>query len=137
VVDSAVGSTAESINIRHLVDAGGLAVTDPVLPFFCYLKTRVQGFLFLVLCIAVGKFYCLLLICTRAGHPPTGVLLKIPLADLLALYISAVCCPSQPQDVTLIMASCTLKLLASEHSMLYHQHLLPPCFTWFSAVVFI
>lgn len=58
VVDSAVGSTAESMNIRHLVDVGGLAVTDPDLPVFCYLKTKVQGILFNVLCIAVGKFYC-------------------------------------------------------------------------------
>jgi len=79
VVDSAIGSTAESMNIRHLVDAGGLAVTDPDLPFVCYLKTKVQGILFKVLCIAVGKFYCLLLICTRADHPPTGVLLTLNL----------------------------------------------------------
>lgn len=90
VVDSAMGSTPESINIRHLVDAGGLAVTDPDLPFFCYLKTKVQGILFKVLCIVVGKFYCLLLISTRADHPPTGVLLKVPLGDLLALSINAV-----------------------------------------------
>lgn len=83
-------STAESINIRHLVDAGGLAVTEPDLPFFCYLKTKVQGILFKVLCSAVGKFYCLLLICTRADHPPTRVLLKLPLGDLLALCINTV-----------------------------------------------
>lgn len=90
VVDSTAGNAAESTNIRHLVDVGGLAVTDPDLPFFCYLKTKLQGILFNVLCIAVGKFYCLLLISTRADNPPTGVLLKLPLADLLALYISAV-----------------------------------------------
>lgn len=78
-----MGSTPESINIRHLVDAGGLAVTDPDLPFFCYLKTKVQGILFKVLCIAIGKFYYLLLI-------STGVLLKVPVGDLLALSINAV-----------------------------------------------
>lgn len=90
VVDSAVGSTAESTNIRHLVDGGGLAVTDPDLPFFCYLKAKVNAVLFKVMCIAVGKFYGPLLICTRADHPPTGVLLKLPLGDLLALCINAV-----------------------------------------------
>jgi hypothetical protein len=81
VVDSAVESTTETINIRHLVDAGGLAVTDPDLPFFCYLKTKVQGVLFTVLCIAVGKFYCLPLFVDLhknsyllADLPPTGVL---------------------------------------------------------------
>jgi len=74
-----MGSTAESMNIRHLVDAGGLAVTDPDLPFVCYLKTKVQGILFKFLCITVGKFYCFLLIYTRADHPPTGVLLTLNL----------------------------------------------------------
>jgi hypothetical protein len=59
VVDSAMGNTAESVSNRHLVDAGGLAVTDPDLPFICYLKTKVQGILFQVLCTAAGKFYCL------------------------------------------------------------------------------
>lgn len=90
VVDPAAGITPDSVNIRHLVETGGLAVTDPDLPFFCYLKTKVQGILFKVLCIAIGKFYCLLLICTRADHPHTGVLLKVPLGDLLALCINAV-----------------------------------------------
>lgn len=92
-----MGSTAEIMNIRHLVDAGGLAVTDPDLPFFCYLKTKMQGILFKVLCIAVGKFYCFPLfvdlhknICLLADHPPTGLLLKLPLADLLASCICAV-----------------------------------------------
>jgi len=74
-----MGSTAESMNTRHLVDAGGLAVTDPDLPFVCYLKTKVQGILFKVLCIAVGKFYCLLFICTRDDQPPTRVLLTLNL----------------------------------------------------------
>ena len=86
-----MGSTAEIMNIRHLVDAGGLAVTDPDLPFFCYLKTKVQGILFKVLCIAVGKFYCFpLFVGLLADHPPTGVLLKLPLADLLASCICVV-----------------------------------------------
>lgn len=67
VVDSATGNAAESISNRHLVDTGGLAVTDPDLPFFCYLKTKVQGIMFKVLCTAVGKFYCFpcLITCTR------------------------------------------------------------------------
>ena len=85
-----MGSTAESTNIRHLVDGGGLAVTDPDLPFFCYLKAKVNAVLFKVMCIAVGKFYGPLLICTRADHPTTGVLLKLPMGDLLALCINAV-----------------------------------------------
>jgi hypothetical protein len=72
VVDSAVGSTAESINIRHLVDVGGLAVTDPDLPVFCYLKTKVQGILFIVLCIAVGKFYCFCLSAQELITDPQG-----------------------------------------------------------------
>lgn len=61
VVESPMGDTAESTSSRRLVDAGGLIVNDPDLPLFCYLKTRVQGILFNVLCIAVGKFYCTLL----------------------------------------------------------------------------
>ncbi|XP_021927347.1 inner nuclear membrane protein Man1 isoform X2 [Zootermopsis nevadensis] len=56
VVESAFGDATESTSNRRLVDAGGLAVTDPDLPLFCYLKTKVLGILYSFLCIVVGIY---------------------------------------------------------------------------------
>lgn len=64
-MESAFGDATESTSNRRLVDAGGLAVTDPDLPLFCYLKTKVLGILYSFLCIVVGKFHGpSLVICT-------------------------------------------------------------------------
>jgi hypothetical protein len=51
-----VGDAAASTSSHHLVDTGGLVVTDPDLPVSCYLKTKVQEILFTFMYIVGGKF---------------------------------------------------------------------------------
>jgi hypothetical protein len=82
-VESPIGDTAESVSNRHLVDAGGLVVTDPDLPLFCYLKTKVQSILFNFLCIVVGKFHGPpLFICTRILSPKL-IVVTVTLVNLV------------------------------------------------------
>jgi hypothetical protein len=57
VVESPSADTTEIVSCQRLVDSGGLVVTDPDLPLFCYLKAKVQGILFNFLCIVIGKFF--------------------------------------------------------------------------------
>lgn len=82
MVESAFGDTAERVSNRRLVDAGGLVVTDPDLPLFCYLKSKVQGILFNILCIIVGKFHGPSLVtCTRTLSPEV-IMVTVNLVNL-------------------------------------------------------